>query len=188
MPLFLLVPLQIYRSTSNRRISDFEEVDGCALFLSPYSLPPFSILSPVPEVCLSFSSLSELICVYRFNHQLQVSRHTSLFVPVLPTVILLLYTSLFIKNPNWVFLSTQPPSTLVQVPLRLVWTAEPTPKWSSASPSIHPSRDYHKINLPIVWFPSVTLFGEERIPWEGNLLLITHLFSAAEFRYCFHMY
>ena len=91
--------------------------------------------------------------------------------------------SLFIKNPNWVLLSSQAPSTLVQVPLCLVYTVEPMPKRSPTSPSLHPSRDYHKINLPIAWFPSVTLFGEKRIPWEGNLMLITHLFNAAEFRY-----
>ena len=53
MPLFLFVPLQIYRSASNRRISAFEEADGCALFLSPYSLSPFGILSLVSEVRLA---------------------------------------------------------------------------------------------------------------------------------------
>ena len=59
MPLFLLVPLQIYRSASNRRISDFEEADGCALFLSPYSLPPFGILSLVPEVRLAAATAAK---------------------------------------------------------------------------------------------------------------------------------
>ena len=165
----LLVPLEIYRSTSNWRISHFEDVDVCGLFLSPYSWPPFSILPLVPEACLTLPSVSESSSV--ITALITNSRYLAAILSCLCQGCPLFSPghrchtpSLFIKNLDWVFLSTQQPSTFVQVLLPLVWTVEPTPNRSPTSPSIHPPRDCHKINLPIAWFPSVTLFGEKRIP------------------------
>lgn len=128
----LLVPLEIYRSSGDVRISHFKGIGMCSLFLSPNFIYPSSILSLIPEVRLiSFFYPSESSSVFialttSSRYPVTILSYLCQCFPLFSQCHSRHTPSLFINHLDQLSpLSTPQPPTLVQVSLPLVWTIEP---------------------------------------------------------------